>query len=108
MAWVEDKDEVAQPAPASGKWQEEHPTTWSDTLNDFGRATSNAVTFGMANRAKALIESYKHPGTTYDEQLAEQARKTDEARERSPVVSTVGDVYGSLALPGFGAEALAA
>jgi hypothetical protein len=110
MAWVEDKDEVAQPAPTGDKWQEEQPTTWSDTINDFGRATSNAVTFGMANRAKAAIDYGlgRTDAKSISEAIDEQAKKSDIARERSPVASTVGDVYGSLAIPGLGAETLAA
>src|SRR6185436_465270 len=72
---------------------------WLDTANDFGRAVSNAATFGMANRLKGYIS-----GTGTDE----QARLSEEARQRSPYASVVGDVYGSFAIPSLGAGGLAA
>ena len=72
---------------------------WLDTANDFGRAVTNAATFGMGNRIKGYLS-----GTGTDE----QARLSEVARARSPYASIAGDVYGSMAIPGFGAEALAA
>jgi len=81
--------------------------TWTDTLNDFGRAVTNAATFGMGNRMKAGIEYAKGNTPSYDEGVTEQARLSDVARERSPIASTVGDVYGSFAIPALGAENLA-
>jgi hypothetical protein len=91
---------------------------WLDTANDFGRAVTNAATFGMGNRAKAYIESWKQPKTlsslvtgapgTYEEHLADQVQKSEQARERSPYASIAGDVYGSFAIPALGAETLAA
>jgi hypothetical protein len=72
---------------------------WLDTANDFGRAVSNAATFGMANRLKGYIS-----GTGTDE----QARLSEEARQRSPYASIAGDVYGSFAIPSLGAGGLAA
>ena len=72
---------------------------WLDTANDFGRAVSNAATFGMANRIKGYIS-----GTGTDE----QARLSEEARKRSPYASIAGDVYGSFAVPTLGAGGLAA
>ena len=71
---------------------------WLDTANDFGRAVSNAATFGMANRAKGYIS-----GTGTDE----QARLSEVARERSPYASIAGDVYGAFGIPALGAENLA-
>jgi hypothetical protein len=68
-----------------------------DTVNDFGRAVSNAATFGMANRLKGWIS-----GTGTDE----QARLSEVARARSPYASIVGDVYGSIGIPALGAENL--
>ena len=49
---------------ASDDWtpvdeQQQAAGTFWDTANDFGRAVSNAATFGMANRAKAGIEYLK-------------------------------------------------
>jgi hypothetical protein len=75
------------------------PTSWGDTANDFGRAVTNAATFGMGNRIKGYLS-----GTGTDE----QAKRSEAARARSPVASIAGDIYGSLAIPGFGAEAAAA
>src|SRR4051812_12555542 len=107
MAWeIEEDTSSSAPsgsAPSSSSWKEEQPRSLTEsaleTANDFGRAVSNAATFGMANRLKGLIS-----GTGTDE----QARLSEVARERSPYASVAGDVYGSLAIPGFGAEAAAA
>jgi hypothetical protein len=82
-------------------------TSWSDTLNDFGRAVTNAATFGMGNRMKAGIEYLKGNTPSYGEGVTEQAQKSVEARERSPYASIAGDVYGSFAIPALGAENLA-
>lgn len=71
---------------------------WLETANDFGRAVTNAATFGMGNRLKGYIS-----GTGTDE----QARLSEVARARSPVASIAGDVYGSFAIPALGAENLA-
>ena len=59
----------------------------------------NAVTFGMADRLAGYMG-----GQGTDAEVA----KTATARERSPYASVVGDVAGSVAIPAFGAEALAA
>ena len=92
------------------------PQTWGqylgDTANDFGRAVTNAATFGMGNRAKAVIEAAKSDliegkPQTYSEALENQVKASEVARERSPIASTVGDVYGSFAVPALGAERLA-
>ena len=92
------------------------PQTWGqylgDTANDFGRAVTNAATFGMGNRAKAVIEAAKSDliegkPQTYSEALENQVKASEVARERSPIASTAGDVYGSFAVPALGAERLA-
>jgi hypothetical protein len=91
------------------EWVAEEPkSTWADTANDFGRAVTNAATFGMGNRAKAYIEYLKGNAPSYTEGVDAQAKASEVARERSPYASIAGDVYGSLAIPGFGAEAAAA
>jgi hypothetical protein len=120
-SWVAEDSPGAAPAaaaPAGKGWVAEEPTTWADTANDFGRAVTNAATFGMGTRAKAYIESLKNPKTvsslvsgapgTYEEHLEDQVKKNEIARERSPVASIAGDVYGSMAIPAVGAEAAAA
>jgi hypothetical protein len=112
MAW-EIEEDASSSAPSSSSWKEEKPRSFTDsaleTANDFGRAVSNAATFGMANRAKAYIETLKEGGPgTYDASLEDQVKRSEQARERSPYASVAGDVYGSLAIPGFGAEAAAA
>src|SRR3954464_8993905 len=107
MAWeIEEDASSSAPTgstPSSSSWKEEQPRSFTDsaleTANDFGRAVSNAATFGMANRLKGYIS-----GTGTDE----QARLSEVARERSPIASTAGDVYGAFAVPGLGAENLAA
>ena len=80
--------------------------SWWDTAKNVGqtadvavRAAANAVTFGMADRFAGYMG-----GQGTDAEVAKSAA----ARERSPYVSIAGDVGGALAVPGFGAEALAA
>jgi len=80
--------------------------TWWDTAKSVGqtaddtvRAAANAITFGMADRLAGYAG-----GTGTDAEVA----RSEAARARSPYASVVGDVAGSMAVPGFGAEALAA
>lgn len=99
--------------------------TWADTgrdalqtVDDTVRAAANAMTFGMADRfagymnsggpqtMKGLITGEKP--LSYDESVNKEVERSQKARERSPYASVVGDVAGSVALPGFGAEGLAA
>jgi len=82
-------------------------TPFWDTVNDFGRAVTNAATFGMGNRAKAAIEYAKGNAPSYSAGVDEQAKASEVARERSPYASIAGDVYGSFAIPALGAERLA-
>jgi hypothetical protein len=84
---------------------------WTDpagslqTADDAVRAAANAVTFGNADRFAGYMNS--SGPQTYDKAVDAEVKKSVEARERSPVASVVGDVAGSAAIPGFGAEALA-
>jgi hypothetical protein len=57
------------------------------------------MTFGMADRFAGYMGG---------EGTDAEVKKSETARERSPGASTVGDVAGSFAIPGLGAEALAA
>jgi hypothetical protein len=90
---------VPEPPPGANR-------TWGETLRGYGqaaddavRAAANAVTFGMADRLAGAM-----PGTS----TAEQVRLTEEARKRSPWLTTAGDVAGAVALPGMGGARLAA
>jgi hypothetical protein len=98
-----DQQKFGQPSP--------QPQTlfggFGDAINDFGRAVTNAATFGMGNRMKAGIEYLKGNTPSYSEGVTEQAQKSEEARQRSPYASIAGDVYGSLGIPAIGAENLA-
>lgn len=93
---------------ADESWQPDAgERTWGDvgrsalqTVDDGVRAAANAVTFGMADRFAGAMPG----GGGTDAEV----RRSEEARKRSPYASIAGDVGGSLALPGFGAEALAA
>lgn len=97
---------------------------WNDpagslqTTDDAVRAAANTVTFGGADRLAGYMSS-GGPQTmsglitgqkplTYDEAVNAEVKKSEEARTRSPTASTVGDVAGSFAIPGLGAETLAA
>lgn len=111
---------------AASDWTDEPPTlgsafpdpedpstlpvkTWgglAQSADDAVRAAANAVSFGMADRLAGAVPV---PGFTNTGGGTErQVQLSEAARERSPVASTVGDVAGAAALPGFGAEALAA
>jgi hypothetical protein len=92
------EDWISAPEPGSGTWADTAKGAFQ-TVDDAVRAAANAVTFGMADRFAGYMGG---EGTD-----AEQA-KSNVARARSPVASIVGDVGGAVALPGFGAEALAA
>jgi len=78
---------------------------WNDpagslqTVDDAVRSAANTVTFGGADRLAGYMG-----GAGTDAEVAKSAA----ARERSPIASTVGDVAGSAAIPGLGAETLAA
>jgi hypothetical protein len=69
------------------------------TTDDAVRAAANAMSFGMADRLAGYMGG---------EGTDAEVKKSEQARERSPVASTVGDVAGSAAIPGLGAESLAA
>ena len=118
MAWQE--AEPSAPA-APGGWQEApaaaqpeaQKQSWPEYLtqgaDDAVRAAANAMTFGMADRAAAYMNRLTGLGpSNYDDALKQEVTHSEAARERSPIASAAGDVAGSLALPGFGAEALAA
>lgn len=86
--------------------------TWGDTAkgalqtaDDFVRAAANAVTFGGADRLAGYMGSGDRG---YSAGVDEEVKRSAAARERSPYASVAGDVAGSVAIPGFGAEALAA
>jgi hypothetical protein len=91
--WVD-----ASTPPAGNTWWDTAKNV-GQTADDVARAAANAVTFGMADRFAGYMG-----GQGTDAEVA----KSEAARARSPYASVVGDVGGSLALPGFGAEALAA
>lgn len=83
--------------------QQPQPRSWMDatneTIEDTLRAGANAVSFGMADRLRGYLE-----GTGTDAEV----KKSEEARARSPIASVVGDVAGSVAIPGMGGARLAA
>jgi hypothetical protein len=99
-------------------------SAWTDpagtlqTADDAVRAAANAATFGGADRFagymnsggpqtfKGMITGQGPP--TYSEAVDAEVKKSEEARARSPTASAVGDLAGAAAVPGFGAEALAA
>jgi hypothetical protein len=118
---------------AAEDWQPEDPPkdrTWWDTakgaasyadetIGDAIRAGTNAITFGNMDRFVGYMNSGGKPTfqsmitgeggpKTYDEAVNEQVKLSEKARERSPYASIVGDVAGSVAIPGLGAGALAA
>lgn len=84
--------------PASGGSWWDTAKSAGRTVDDAVRAAANAVTFGMADRFAGYMG-----GQGTDAEVA----KSTAARERSPYASLGGDVAGSVALPGFGAERLA-
>ena len=105
MAWEATDETVATGGGGPGGWTEEQPTSWWDrakgvgqTVDDAVRAAANAATFGMADRLAGLTEG----GTDA------AVKRSEAARERSPIASIGGTVAGSVALPGLGGARLAA
>jgi len=100
---------------ADDDWgEEQRPGSWLDTAknvaqtaDDTVRATANAQTFGMADRFAGAMEGLIS-GKGYNAGVDEQVKLSEAARQRSPVMSTVGDFAGSMAIPGLGAARLAA
>jgi len=84
-------------AIAQSIWQD--PKGAAQTADDAVRAAANTVTFGQADRLAGYLG-----GTGTDAEV----QRSLEARQRSPKASLAGDIAGGVALPGFGAEALAA
>jgi len=81
-------------------------TSWWETAKNYGqtaddavRAAANVLSFGMADRLAGLT----NPGGT-----AAEVKKSEAARERSPIASVAGDVAGGVAIPGLGGGMLAA
>jgi hypothetical protein len=108
--WIaEDAAPSAAPmaAPNPTAWQAEEPTSWLTTADDTVRAVANSATFGMADRFAGAMEGLTS-GQGYRAGVDAEVAKTAAARERSPVATTVGDITGALAIPGFGAARLAA
>jgi hypothetical protein len=113
------EDWVDEPAAGGGggSWWDTAKNV-GQTADDFVRAAANAATFGMADRfagymnsggpqtLSGLVTGTKPP--SYDEAVNAEVAKSEAARARSPYASVGGDVAGSLAIPGFGAERLAA
>lgn len=94
---AEDWVSEGQAAPDEGWWGTAKNV--GQTADDAVRAAANAVTFGMADRLAGYMGGQ---GTDAE------VKRSEAARERSPYASIAGDVGGALAVPGFGAEALAA
>jgi hypothetical protein len=105
---------VESPSPDTRPWY----ARAGQTVDDAVRAAANTITFGGADRLAGYMNS-GGPQTlsglitgqkplTYDQAVNAEVAKSDAARARSPYASTAGDVAGAVALPGFGAEALAA
>ena len=104
MAWEATDETVATGGGGPGGWTEEQPTSWwerakgvGQTVDDAVRAAANAATFGMADRLAGLTEG----GTDA------AVKRSEAARERSPIASIGGDVAGAVALPGLGGAGLA-
>ena len=67
-------------------------------LSDVGRGFAAGFTLGYADNAVAYMLS-KYKGTTYGEELVRQLKKTEAAKKNSPVLYTVGQFAGALAIP---------
>jgi hypothetical protein len=92
------KGEPALPAAVESQLRQSATEPWQ-TIDDAGRAASNAMTFGMADRIAGAM-----PGTSTEEQV----RLTEEARKRSPYATGVADIAGSAMIPGIGGRQAAA
>jgi len=99
------------------KWVPEGPRTWQGVqtvedlpqiADDTVRAAGNAVSFGTADRLAAGADAALGVGGGYDENLKAELLRSQQARERSPIASAVGNAVGSALIPSRVAAALAA
>jgi hypothetical protein len=67
-------------------------------LSDVGRGFAAGFTLGYADNAVAYMLS-KYKGTTYGEELVRQLKKTEDAKKNSPVLYTIGQLAGAVAIP---------
>jgi len=68
---------------------------------DFAMAATNAATFGGLDYATAGLNSLSK-GTKFKDEFEKELQKSADARDRSPIASTVGDLAGYIANPAFG------
>jgi hypothetical protein len=83
------------------------------TADDYVRATSNAWSFGLADKAQAKLNALTGIDTSdpfdikpstgdYEKELAKQYRDAADAEDRSPNATLAGKVSGTIANPAFG------
>lgn len=86
-------------------------TRANETAGDTLRAFTNAVTLGQMDRMAGGMNYLTGRGgapSSYDEAVNQQVGLTEQAEKRSPYATLGGAMAGGVALPAFGAEALAA
>jgi hypothetical protein len=97
-------------------------TRADEAAGDAIRGFTNAVTFGNMDRIAGgmnyltgrggpqnlsdLVTGVRPP-QSYEEGVNQQVKLSEEAQKRSPYATLGGELVGGVALPGFGAEALA-
>lgn len=72
------------------------------TADDAVRSMANAATFGYADKLAALGKS-TNQGTNYNTELGKEYNLSAQAKERSPIASTTGEIAGDIVNPAFGA-----
>jgi len=118
-----DPPPVKVAAPAKGPDNRPFLTRADEAVGDAIRGFTNAVTFGNMDRIAGAGNYYtgrggpeklsdlvtgKRAPQSYDEAVNAQVKLSEEAAKRSPIATLGGEIAGGVALPGFGAQALAA
>jgi hypothetical protein len=102
-------------APAAGPDTRPFLTRADEAVGDAIRGFTNAVTFGQMDRLAGAGNYYTGIGgapgqpapKSYSEAVDAEVAKSEAAQKRSPYATLGGELVGGVALPGFGAEALA-
>ncbi len=102
-----DPPPVKVAAPAKGPDNRPFLTRADEAAGDAIRGFTNAVTFGNMDRIAGAGERAIGRAPSYEEGVNAQVKLSEEAAKRSPTATLGGELAGGVALPGFGAGALA-
>ena len=92
----------------AGRWlrnRRENPNAIESASDALAQGAASGITGGYDDEARALLASNLGSGETFDEAHGRIAGNKREIQDRNPVLSTVGEVAGGLALGGGLAKA---